>query len=700
MPIPLRVLILEDRPADVEPMLYELRQADFDPDWTRVDTEAGFLAALQGDLDVILADYHLPQFDALRALHQVQERNIDIPFIVITGVLEDGAIACLKDGANDYLLKDHLARLGTAVIQALEQQRLRADKRQMDENLRRSERQFRAIIERSSDAVTILDPEGTLIYAGPSTSRILGFTPEELVNRNIFDVVHPESHAALTSMLAEVVQDPGRTGIAQYRAWHKDGTWRFMEGVATNLLNEPAVEGIVVNSRDITEHKLLEEQLSRQAFYDSLTGLPNRALFMDRLDQAVGRANRYRDDIYPAIAVFFLDLDDFKIINDSLGHAAGDTLLSAVGRRLLTSLRPGDTAARFGGDEFTILLEDISQGRDVVKVAERLLESLRRPYQLDGHEVFVTGSIGISVSRPSQFRSADLLRDADVALYRAKALGKATMVVFEPSMSTEALARLDLETDLRYAVERGQLRLHYQPEVDLQTNVIRGIEALVRWEHPLNGMMGPSQFIPLAEETDLILPIGRWVLQEACRQAYAWQGLLPSGQPLVVSVNLSGRQFQHPNLAIEVAQVLRETNLSPHCLQLEITETVLMRDEPATESTLDALRALGVPLAIDDFGTGYSSLSYLRRFPASTLKIDYSFTSAIGHDEKASAILRAVTSLGHALGMDVVAEGIETVTQLAYLQAMGCDQGQGFYLSRPIPAEGMPELLAAGLLGR
>ncbi len=443
--------------------------------------------------------------------------------------------------------------------------------------------------------------------------------------------------------------------------------------------------------RQLQLHKQ-SEAFMHQAFHDPLTGLPNRALFLDRLAHALARAAGHQQ----AIAILFLDLDRFKLINDSLGHEMGDQLLVAVAKRLQACLRPEDTVARLGGDEFTILVEDITQVADATSIADRIKELLQAPFLLAGHEVVITTSIGIALSGAGFGRHTpgELLRDADSAMYKAKYRGKAHHQISNGETNNHILDRLQLETDLYQAIEKREFRVYYQPQVEVMTGRIIGLEALVRWNHPTRGLLLPNEFIPLAEETKLILPIGYQVLEEACWQARTWQEQYPHHHSLSVSVNLSARQFQDPQLVEKVAQVLERTTLEASSLQLEITESVLMEDIPSAIAKLQHLRALEVQIAIDDFGTGYSSLNYLKHFPADFLKIDKSFIAGVAEDPGDIAIVRAVTTLAQTLGIQVVAEGVETAEQLAQLQALECDGGQGFLFSPPRPNEAIAAMLA------
>ena len=450
-----------------------------------------------------------------------------------------------------------------------------------------------------------------------------------------------------------------------------------------------------VRELERANHALKEsrEHFRHAAYHDALTGLPNRVLLADHLRLAIERAKRHPDHSY---ALIFLDLDRFKYINDSLGHAAGDQLLVTIARRLENHLRPTDTVARLGSDEFAVLLDGLEDEGDAIRTAERLQAELIAPFNLGGHEVFTTASIGIALNAPGYEHPESVLRDADTAMYRAKEKGKARYELFDADMHARAVERLRLENDLRRAVERGEFQVYYQPIVSLDLDRVTGFEALIRWEHPLRGFVPPTEFIPVAEETGMIMEIGQWVLRESCRQMREWQRLSFDNRLLTISVNLSGKQFLQPNLIGCVKQILHETDLDPRCLKLEITESIMMENAEAASAMLVQLRGLGVQLSIDDFGTGYSSLSYLHRFPVNTLKIDRSFVTRIGDAGENSEIVRTILMLATNLGMDVIAEGVETKGQLAQLKAMGCPYGQGYLFSRPVDAADAGVLVGAG----
>ena len=583
-------------------------------------------------------------------------------------------------------LANEMARLSSEAAQVEGQRRAELLQR---EALRQSEERFRSLVQNASDVIAILDSHGYVGYASPAVQSVWGLTAEQVRGLRLLDLVHPEERASAEAYFASVLSQPDATVDHELRLQHHDGTWRDFEVVATNMLQHAAVEGIVATCRDITQRKQYDRELSRLAFSDTLTGLPNRALMTDRLTHALARADRQERQV----AVLFLDLDRFKVVNDSLGHASGDGLLVEVAQRISSCLRTGDTAARLGGDEFTVLLEDVDDPRQAVEVAQRIAESLRKPVVLDGREVFVSASIGIAMSSPHVTAADSVLRNADLALYRAKADGRARHAVFDPSMEAHAVERLEMETNLRHALDRDELRVHFQPVVDLTDGAINEVEALVRWQRPGFGLVSPTAFIPIAEETGLIVPIGQWVLEEACRCAQRWQSHRFGTRGLVVSVNLSARQYQHPELLSDIQRTLEETGLDPRLLKLEITESVVMQDAQATIETLQALKALGIRVAIDDFGTGYSSLSYLKRLPVDTLKIDRSFVNGLGSDTQDTAIVDSVIALARTLQLSVTGEGVETPSQAKHLRQLGCDRGQGFLFARPVPAHEIDRLL-------
>ncbi|MDP9350018.1 MAG: EAL domain-containing protein, partial [Chloroflexota bacterium] len=562
------------------------------------------------------------------------------------------------------------------------------------EELRRSEERFRSLVQNASDVIDVIATDGTILYISPAIERVLGYRPEERIGRSAFDsaILPPDDSEKFRTIFAQIMEDPDATVTIEVRARHRDGSWRDLEGVLRNRSDDPAIGGIVINYRDITERKALEEQLRHQAFHDPLTGLPNRALFLDRLEHALVRGTRQGR----SLAVLFVDLDRFKPVNDSLGHEVGDELLTAVARRLRDCLRPEDTVARLGGDEFVVLIEDVEDRSGAMLVAERIGEAIRQSYELGDREVVLTASVGVALSTVGRVDPGELLRAADIAMYRAKRTGKARYEVYEPLMGSRALELLELEADLRRGIDRGELRLHYQPKVELDTGRIVGVEALLRWEHPHRGMVSPAEFIGLAEETGLILPIGRWVLGEACRQVQVWRKECGTDPEFDVCVNVAPRQFAHPGLVQEVTGVLEETGLGPKVLLLEITESAVMGDAESNAATLHELKDLGVRLAIDDFGTGYSSLSYLHRFPVDYLKIDRSFVDGLGRESDDTAIVRAVIGLAHSLRLEVIAEGVESAEQVELLRSLGCRFAQGYYFARPMTSDAVGALLAKG----
>jgi diguanylate cyclase (GGDEF)-like protein/PAS domain S-box-containing protein len=538
---------------------------------------------------------------------------------------------------------------------------------------------FRSLVRNASDVITVVDPSGRIAYQTPSISTVLGYGPAALVGSNMKDLVHPDDVATFEADLA-VLAAGNLHGSSGFRLRHYNGTWRWMETAASNLLHDPAVNGLVLTTRDVSDRKELEDRLHTQAYYDGLTGLGNRALFMDRLRAAEKSG---RDEGTPA-TVLFLDLDNLKTVNDNLGHDSGDALLKAVAARISACLRPTDTLARLAGDEFAILLVGPDGNEEAARVGERILASMRESLLL-GDQLFHVGiSIGIATSSTCAASGIDLLSAADVAMYVAKANGKGRCEVFQPSHHASALEREGLLADLHLAVDRDELLLHYQPIVNLFSGEVSGYEALLRWQHPERGIVPPADFITLAEESGLIVPIGRWVLREATRQAAAWQSD-SSERRLRMSVNVSVRQFEDPDLLDDLADILRTSGLDPKLLTLEITESLFLRKTQSVTQKLQQIGALGIRLALDDFGTGYSSLSYLRRFPIDVLKIDKSFVGGIAANIEDRAVIGAIVQLGQTLRLDLVAEGIEDAEELEILRSLGVHYGQGFHLGRPGP---------------
>ena len=546
--------------------------------------------------------------------------------------------------------------------------------------VRQREARFGSLIRNALDLITILDADGTIRFESPAIHRTLGYQPEELLGLNAFDLVHPEDLSATYAALVAALNDPALTPTVEFRFRHRNGSWRWLEARGTNLLADPAVGGLVINSRDVTERKESAGKLWHQAHHDALTGLPNRVLFLDRLKEALSKPTP------SSVAVLFLDLDDFKVFNDSLGHEYGDSLLVAAAERLSSTLRERDLLARFGGDEFTILLEQTSDASDAILLADRLHSVLAAPFALNEHTLTVSTSVGIVLGSPALMTTTDLLRAADVALYRAKAERKGGTAVFDAACDSWAFEQLNRETALRTALDLGELRLHYQPLVDLATDSLVGVEALVRWQHPSAGLLLPHTFIRLAEETGLTMQIGAWVLREACRQAMAWHELFPKSGIVGMSVNVSPSQVRHPDFVDQVVRTLRETGFPPERLTLEITERGLIQNAKAADHSVAALQALGVQLAIDDFGVEQAGISYLRRWALDKLKVDRTMVAVLDRDERTRAIVAAVVGLAQTLGMAVTGEGIETAEQLKRLREMGCDSGQGYFIAAPMPA--------------
>ena len=587
-----------------------------------------------------------------------------------------------------------------AIYQFLQLQRIR---RQLAER----DQLFQLISENAADMIALVDSDGSRLYNSPSYQKILGYSPEELKATNATEQIHPDDRSRV-AQAAEKARSGGQSECLEYRIRHKDGSWRTLESTARAI---PSAGGqtdkLVIVNRDITDRKRAEDLLVHNAFHDGLTDLPNRALFLDRLQHALTLSKRHANYKF---AVLLIDVDEFKVINDSLGHTAGDALLIQIGHHLKESVRRADTVsrhrilglparsenydtlARLGGDEFTVLLDDIRDPIEAVRVAERIQKEISSPFSLNKQPIVISASIGIASSATPHTRAEDLLRDADIAMYRAKRTGKARCEVSDAAMHANALKRLRLETDLRSALELGEFRVYYQPILSLKSGKINGFEALTRWQRP-EGILSPIDFISVAEETGLIIPMNRQLLREACKTILSWQEQFPSDPPLSLSVNITAREFDQPGIVGEIRQSLVETGLNPNCLQLEIIERIAMSDAEKSGHVLSQLKALGVRFSIDDFGTGYSCLSRLRQLPVDTLKIDRSFISHMESDADSLEIVRTILVLAHNLGLKVVAEGAETEQHVNLLRQLDCEMAQGYFFSRPADEQTIQKLL-------
>jgi diguanylate cyclase (GGDEF)-like protein/PAS domain S-box-containing protein len=587
-----------------------------------------------------------------------------------------------------------LEGVGAAMIIALLGSTTSAKER-VEVDVRHSEQRFRALVQHGSDVIMLIDLDGSVLYVSPSIGRALGYDAES-ITRLTGDFIDEADLDRARSFLASVAG--GREGEAAWielRVRHSNGTLRWFEVGVTNRLDDPSVGGMVCNMRDITERKRIEAELAHRAHHDQLTTLPNRSSFLARLEEAINRTTATGGNL----AVLFLDVDRFKLVNDSLGHDAGDRLLFDVANRLRASVRPQDVVARFGGDEFTVLLDDIGTVGAAIAIAQRITETLRAPHAFEGRDLVLSASVGIAMSAGADSAS-DLLRHADLAMYVAKDRGRSRWELFDPQAAPQLVERLELEADLRRALDNDELIVRFQPEFSLSTGEVVAAEALVRWQHPTRGLVEPDDFIPFAEESSLILAIDRYVLREACRSAQRWAQVRRGRDRVVVSVNLSPRFIRQITAVAEITEALRAFAVDPRCLQIEITERTALTDIERTVDTLRKLRLLGVRVAIDDFGTGYSSLGYLKRLPVDVVKLDRAFVESMDVLESDVAIVQAVITMAHALGMKVTAEGVERVEQAARLRRLGCDTAMGWFWTSAVAADDMLDILRDGVADR
>lgn len=672
----LRALIVEDSEDDALLLKRQLQSGGYKVVSQRVDTPDAMKAAIeQQSWDIVFADYTMPQFDGLSALRLLRETNSDMPFIFVSGTIgEDTAVMAMRAGAQDYIMKGRSKRLLPAVERELQEAETRRARRHTEQARAR----LIATLEASMDFVGMADAQGRMFYLNRAGRNMLAFEPgEDISHLSLLDLSPAWSAGYLRDALALA---------------HRDGVWCGECTLVTRTGSEisvsqqllahhdehGAVEFYSAIARDMSERKRFEEELRHQATHDSLTGLPNRVLLQDRLEHALLTAQRHQ----LAVAVLFLDLDNFKRINDTLGHSAGDALLRQVGTRLRARLRTTDTVGRRGGDEFMVIFNHPFDVKEVMTVVNKVRGAFSQPFDCEGEELFVTATLGIALYPEDGQNAETLVKNADVAMYRAKDKGKDQYQFYIAEMSAESRAQLTMEMELRRALERSEFVLHYQPQLDTRSGRTVGFESLIRWQHPRRGLLLPDQFVPLLEESGLIVGVGEWVLRSACAQWRSWRA--QGWGSLRVAVNVSARQFGSTDIVRLLRQVVQEEQVPPGCIELEVTETVVMHDVMRAAEILNALRRLGVRPAIDDFGTGYASLSYLKRFAIDILKIDQSFVFDADKHRDDAAIIEAITSLGHNLGMEVVAEGVETQGQFDFLRAQGCDTVQGYLLGRPM----------------
>jgi diguanylate cyclase (GGDEF)-like protein/PAS domain S-box-containing protein len=690
---PLRVLILEDTPTDAELTQRELRKAGMEFVAECVETRDEFIRKLDTfEPDIVLADYKLPHFDGLSALELIRERSPELPFVFVSGTMgEEFAIETLHRGASDYVLKGHLAKLGPAVARALqvaESQRLR---RLAEEDLFNSRQMLRTVLDTIPQRVFWKDPESTYLGCNQPFAKDNRYTaPEQLFGKTDFDIAS-EDVALRRRADDHQVMASGESRLNNEESYVRpDGGvgWRVVSKVPLRD-QDGSVIAILGTYEDITERKASEERTRFLVYHDGLTELPNHLLAFDRLQQAMAYADREGTKV----ALVFLDLDNFKTINDSLGHSIGDKLLREVASRLGQCVRDTDTVSRQGGDEFLIVVPALSDTDATAPVLDKLLQTIHMPMEIDGHELSTTVSIGIAMFPDDGRDFESLMKKADTAMYRAKEAGRNTYCFYDKQMNDDVLENLQMRSGLSRALERSEFVLHYQPQIDLASGALVGVEALVRWQHPGLGMVPPGRFIPVAEETGQIVALGEWVMMEACRQAAAWQ---EQGLPRIsMAVNLSAIQFKRGDVEQTVIRALAESGLDPALLELELTESILIRDTENILATVRRMKLLGVMLSIDDFGTGYSSLSYLKRFSVDKLKIDQSFIRDLATDQDDAAIVRAVVQMARSLGLRTIAEGVEDENILNYLRIYHCDEAQGYHIARPLPAAEMTAFLVA-----
>ena len=676
---PLRVLLVEDSKDDAELLLRALARDGYEPVCSRVETAPAMRSALaDGEWDVVLSDYHMPRFSADLALEILRESGRDLPFIILSGVVRaEDVVLLLKSGAHDFLNKDSLARL----VPAIEREMREADTRRRRRSAEQLVRLLSVAVEQSPVSVAVTDREGRISYVNPKFEQVSGYSLAEIEGKLFTFLASEQVGEQMLRTLWSTIES-GREWRGEFCNRRKDGQifWEYAT-VAPLKDQAGALSHFVVVKEDITTRRAYEEKLLRQANYDEVTTLPNRLLMLDRLQQSIVLAHRYARQT----AVLHVDLDRFKTVNDIFGHGAGDELLRVAAERLTGSVHEADTVARVGGDEFVIILPGVSSGRAAEKVAHRVLEAFGKPFQIHDQEMFVTASLGITLAPTDGDNPQVLLRNADLAMGQAKEHGRNQFRFFTSGINQRVQERLQIETALRGALGRGELLIHYQPIVALDSGRVKAIEALLRWQRADGELLPPAQFIPIAEDTGLIVPIGEWVLASVCAELRRLDAF--GDHALRVAVNVSPRQMRTGDFVTVVERVLTETGLDPARLELELTESILMDASSDSVHTFQRLNDLGVRLSIDDFGTGYSSLSYLQRYPFDTLKIDRSFICEVESNAHSTRLVETIIAMAHGLELEVIAEGVETVAQMNMIRDRDCDLAQGYHISRPVSSE-------------
>jgi diguanylate cyclase (GGDEF)-like protein/PAS domain S-box-containing protein len=687
-----KLLLVEDNPGDAR-LLREMLtdQSSQSTELIHVERMRDAEKHLgQHSVDIILLDLGLPDAQGLGAVRRVHAAAPHVPLVVLT-VMDDESLATqtLQDGAQDYLIKGQIETRG--LLRAL---RYAVERKTMEEALFAEKERAQVTLDCIGDAVVCTNSDGNITFLNLAAEEMTGWSRQEAADRPmaaVFRILDATSRESIPNS-TEMVIGRDRTLRSNCILIRRDGFEIPVEDCVAPIHDkEGHATGAVIVLRDVSAARAMTVQMTHSAEHDFLTGLPNRMLLNDRVNRAIALAPRHRKKV----AVLFLDLDGFKHINDSLGHPTGDRLLQSIAKRLVACVRDSDTVSRQGGDEFVVLLSEMERSEDAAISARRMLLEVAQAQTIDQHDLHVTTSIGVSVYPDDGLDAETLIKNADTAMYQAKENGRQSYRFFKPAMNVRAVERQSIEEGLRRALERHEFAVHYQPKVNLRTGEITGAEALLRWTHPTRGPVAPAQFIPVAEDCGLILSIGNWVLREACRQAKAW---LDADLPLAtMAVNISAVELRGENFLAGVFAILKETGLDPRCLELELTESVLMKHAESAQSIFKALRAIGVQLAVDDFGTGYSSLSYLRKFSIDALKIDQSFVRQITTTPDETSIVTAVIGMGRSLKLRVVAEGVETQEELAFLQFHQCDEAQGYYFSRPVPSHLFAQLLKTGL---